>query len=113
MAQDTARVFTDVRDFPIYISHMDDRTRLWFAPYRIWDGSVAVLGLMLTAVAMYHWLDSGYVLVIAVLGLGVTGLATWAARLMPVSRPSPAYRVWWLLIAVFDSQRRADIGGGA
>jgi hypothetical protein len=108
---ETARVFTDVRDFPIYISHMDDQTRIWFAPYRVWDGAVAVLGLIGTATAMYHWLNSGHVLVVGVLGLALTGLATWVARFMPISRPSPAYRVWWLLTALFANQRRAAVDG--
>lgn len=43
--RETARVFTDVRDFPIYVSHIDDNTRLWFAPWRVWDGATFLLGI--------------------------------------------------------------------
>ena len=48
--RETARVFTDVRDFPIYVSHIDDNTRLWFAPWRVWDGATFLLGIATTGI---------------------------------------------------------------
>ncbi|HUO37836.1 MAG TPA: hypothetical protein VMU34_08345, partial [Mycobacterium sp.] len=111
MPEETARVFTDVRDFPVYVGHMDDHTRIWFAPYRVWDGGVAVLGLILTAWAVYHWIDTGHALVIGVLGLAVTAGATWAARFVPISKPSPLWRLRWLATVLFASHRRAAASG--
>ncbi|MBV8346628.1 MAG: hypothetical protein JOZ49_03555, partial [Mycolicibacterium sp.] len=107
MSEDTARVYTDVRDFPIYVSHLDDRTRIWFAPYRIWDGSTAVLGIACTGWAVWHWLNSGHVVVIGLVGLAITAGATWLARLIPVSRPSPLYRALWLATVALSRQKRA------
>jgi AAA-like domain len=109
--EETARTFADVRDFPIYLSHMDENTRLWFAPWRVWDGATFVVGVAATAWATYHWLDSGWAIGIAFWGLAITGGLTWLARQMPISRPTPLYRMWWLLNSVVGTQRRAATSG--
>jgi hypothetical protein len=109
--QETARVFADVRDFPIYVSHIDDNTRMWFAPWRIWDGATFLLGGAATGWATYHWLDSGYAVAIVILGGGATAGATYLARQVPVSRPSPLYRIIWLLGCVIGTQQRAAARG--
>lgn len=108
--QETARVFTDVRDFPIYVSHIDDHTRLWFAPWRIWDGATFLLGATATVWATRRWFDSGYAAAIFIFGVGVTAGLTVAARQIPVSKPSPLYRLWWLLEGLVHTQRRARTG---
>ena len=89
----TARVYADVRDFPIYVSHIDDNTRLWFAPWRIWDGATFLIGITSTVWATRKWLDSGHAIAIALFGLALTAALTVAARQIPVSRPSPLYRI--------------------
>lgn len=92
-----ARVYADVRDFPIYLSHIDDNTRLWFAPWRIWDGATFLLGSVATVWATRRWLDSGHALTIFLFGAALTAGLTFLARQMPISRPSPLYRIlWWL-----------------
>jgi hypothetical protein len=103
---DTARVYAQVRDFPIYLSHIDENTRMWFAPWRIWDGATALAGVGLTVWATWHWLDSGAAAVIFVVGAAVTTAATWLARQIPVSRPTPLYRLLWLAGCVVGTQRR-------
>lgn len=108
--RETARVFADVRDFPIYVSHIDDNTRLWFAPWRIWDGATFVLGCVATVVATRHWLDSGYAAAIFVFGFALTAGLTAAARQIPVSKPSPLYRLGWLLAGLVHTQRRGRVG---
>lgn len=102
----TARVFADVRDFPIYISHMDENTRMWFAPWRIWDGLTALVGGGSTVWATWHWLDSGLAAVIFVCGASATVGATALARQVPISRPNLLYRAMWLAQCVFRTQRR-------
>ena len=103
---DTARVYAQVRDFPIYVSHIDENTRMWFAPWRIWDGVTALTGFAVTVWATWHWLDSGKAAVICVAGLALTAGATFLARQIPVSRPTPLYRLLWLLGCVVGTQRR-------
>jgi len=107
-----ARVYTDVRDFPIHVSYMDERTRIWGAPYRIWDGTAVIVGLSATGWAMWHWLDSGHPVIIGILGLTLTAAARWLAKMMPISRPSPAWRARWLATAITARPRRADTAGG-
>lgn len=107
----TARVFTDVRDFPIHVSYIDENTRIWWAPWRVWDGATALLGLTLTIWAAYKNFDSGHSAVVAVTGLGITAILTAWARQIPISRPSPTYRIMWLLSCVFGTQQRAAAKG--
>ena len=106
---DTARVYTQVRDFPIYISHIDAHTRMWFAPWRIWDGLTLLVCGGATVWATWHWLESGRAAVIFVAGAAITAGATYLARQVPVSRPSVAYRALWLLGCVVGT-RRATVG---
>lgn len=109
----TARVYADVRDFPIFVSHIDDNTRLWFAPWRIWDGATFLLGAAGTIWATYRGLDSGHAAVIFVFGAALTAALTAAARQVPISRPSPFYRIMWLLEGLVHTQRRADVAAGS
>jgi hypothetical protein len=102
----TARVFADVADFPIYVSHIDEHTRMWFAPWRIWDGLTFVAGAALTGWATWHWLSSGAAAVILFCGAAVTVTATVAARRIPAGRPTPVYRAMWLAQCVFGTRRR-------
>jgi hypothetical protein len=106
MAEETARVFAEVRDFPIYISHIDDSTRVWFAPWRIWDGLTALAGTALTVWATWHWLNSGVAAVIFVCGGAATAGATVLARRVPINRPTLPYRALWLALCMFGTQRR-------
>jgi hypothetical protein len=105
MAEETARVFAEVRDFPIYISHIDENTRVWFAPWRVWDGLTALTGAGLTAWSTWHWLDSGVAAVIFVCGVAATAGATALARQIPINRPTLPYRVLWLALCIFGTQR--------
>ena len=106
MTEETARVFAEVRDFPIYISHIDENTRMWFAPWRIWDGLTALTGVGLTVLSTWHWLNSGFAAVIFVCGAAATAGATAVARQVPIHRPTLPYRVLWLSQCVFGTQRR-------
>jgi hypothetical protein len=106
MAQETARVFAQVRDFPIYISHIDENTRVWFAPWRIWDGVTALGGIALTVWATWHWLNSGLAAVIFVCGAAATAGATALARQIPINRPALPYRALWVAQCIFGTQRR-------
>jgi hypothetical protein len=108
MAQETAQVFAEVRDFPIYISHMDDHTRMPFAPWRVLDGMTALAGTAVTVLATYHWVDSGAAVAIFVIGAGVTICATMVARRAPIHRPTLWYRALWLANCVFGTQRRTS-----
>ncbi|MDQ1318784.1 MAG: hypothetical protein QG655_27 [Actinomycetota bacterium] len=110
--RETARVFTDVRDFPIYVSHIDDNTRLWFAPWRVWDGATFLLGMAATFLATRAWFDSGHAVAIFLLGSAATAGLTAAARQIPVSKPSPLHRMWWLLTGLVRTQRSAAVEGG-
>jgi hypothetical protein len=105
--QQTARVFADVRDFPIYVSHIDEHTRMWFAPWRIWDGATFLFGAAGTAWATWRWLDSGAVAVVLVCGAALTAALTFLARQIPVSRPTPLYRALWLAQCVVFTRRRS------
>ena len=106
MAQETARVFAEVRDFPIYISHIDETTRVPFAPWRIWDGITALGGTASTVWATWHWLNSGFAAVIFVCGGAATVGATALARRIPIDRPTLPYRALWLAQCIFGTQRR-------
>jgi hypothetical protein len=106
---DTARVFAEVRDFPIYISHFDDNTRVPFAPWRIWDALTALAGGALTVWATWHWLNSGVAVVIFLCGGVVTAGATVLARQVPIGRPTIQHRVAWLALCVFGTQRRTTV----
>ena len=110
--RETARVFTDVRDFPIYVSHIDDNTRLWFAPWRVWDGATFLLGMAATFLATRAWFDSGHAVAIFLLGAAATAGLTAAARQIPVSKPSPLHRMWWLLTGLVRTRRSAAVEGG-
>jgi hypothetical protein len=104
--QEVARVFAEVRDFPIYVSRIDESTRMPFAPWRIWDGLTALGGGALTVWATYHWLNSGCAAVIFVLGAAITVGATVLARRVPINRPTLVYRVLWLALCIVGTQRR-------
>jgi hypothetical protein len=108
MAEETAKVFAEVRDFPIYISHIDESTRMPFSPWRIWDGLTALAGIALTVWATYHWLHSGSAAVIFVCGAALTIGATVLARQVPISRPTLPYRALWLALCIFGTQRRTN-----
>lgn len=110
--RETARVFTDVRDFPIYVSHIDENTRLWFAPWRVWDGAAFLLGAGATFLATRVWFDSGFAVAIFLFGAALTAALTVAARQIPVSKPSPLYRLGWLLGGLVRTQRHAGVGKG-
>ena len=103
---EVARVYAEVRDFPIYVSHIDENTRIWFAPWRIWDGLTLLICGGLTVWATWHWLDSGRAAVIFLVGAAATAGATFLARRVPTSRPSPLYRMLWLAGCVVGTQRR-------
>ncbi len=103
---EAARVFAEVRDFPIYISHIDDNTRVPFAPWRVWDGMTALIGGALTVWATWHWLNSGVAVVIFVCGGALTAGATVLARQVPIGRPTLPYRALWLALSIFGTQRR-------
>lgn len=107
----TARVYADVRDFPIYVSHIDDKTRLWFAPWRVWDGATFLIGAAATIWATRTWLDSGHAVTIFLFGAALTTALTVAARQVPVSRPSPLHRIAWLLGGLVNTERTADVEG--
>jgi hypothetical protein len=107
----TAQVFADVLDFPIYVSHLDDQTRLIGGPWRGWDFATAVIGVGLTCAGLYSGFESGYAAWIGVFGFGSTAGLTYLARQIPISRPSPWYRMWWLLNCVIGTQRRAAVRG--
>jgi hypothetical protein len=105
MAKETARVFAEVRDFPIYISHIDDNTRMPFAPWRVWDGMTAFAGTAATLWATYHWLSSGVAALIFVCGGAGTAGLTMLARRVPINRPTVPYRALWLAQCIFGTQR--------
>lgn len=104
----TAQVFADVLDFPIYVSRLDDNTRILFGPWRGWDFATALIGVGLTCAGIYLGFDSGYAAWIGVFGFAITAGLTYLARQIPISRPSPWYRMWWLLNCVVGTQRRAS-----
>lgn len=106
-----AQVFADVLDFPIYVSQLDDQTRMIGGPWRGWDLTTAVIGVGLTCAGIYFGFDSGYAAWIAVFGFGVTAGLTFLARQIPISRPSPWYRMWWLCNCMIGTQRRAAAHG--
>ncbi|ORV08036.1 ATP-binding protein [Mycolicibacterium fallax] len=112
-ARESARVFTDVRDFPIYFSNIDDKTRLWFAPWRIWDGAVALIGIPTTVWATKHWLDSGHAMAIAIYGTAITAALVYAARQIPITKPSPLYRLLWLTEGILHSQHTVGVEEGS
>ncbi|GAB7145542.1 ATP-binding protein [Mycobacterium riyadhense] len=107
----TAQVFADVLDFPIYVSHLDDTTRILFGPWRGWDFATALIGVGLTCAGIYFGFESGYAAWIAVFGVAATAGLTYLARQIPISRPSPWYRMWWLLNCAIGTQRRAATRG--
>ncbi|WP_204805792.1 hypothetical protein [Mycobacterium riyadhense] len=107
----TAQVFADVLDFPIYVSHLDDTTRILFGPWRGWDFATALIGVGLTCAGIYFGFESGYAAWIAVFGVAGTAGLTYLARQIPISRPSPWYRMWWLLNCAIGTQRRAATRG--
>lgn len=110
---ETARVYTDVRDFPIYISHIDESTRLWLSPWRVWDFATFLVCGGATLWATWRQFQSGHsgAATILVFGGALTALLTYLARQIPIGRPSPFMRLLWLLRCVFDSGRRAAAGG--
>ncbi|MBU8819253.1 ATP-binding protein [Mycolicibacterium goodii] len=109
--QQRARVFADVLDFPIYVSHADDNTRLPGGPWRVWDFCTCIVGIAATLWATYKSFDNGSPTTVALFGLALTGAATILARQIPISRPSPFYRALWLFSSVFGTQRRAAANG--
>ena len=104
-------MYAEVRDFPIYVSHIDENTRMWFAPWRIWDGLTFVVCAGITAWATWRWLDSGRAAMILVIGGALTAGATFLARQVPVTRPTPLYRAVWLLQCVVGTRRRTGRAG--
>ncbi|MCH9736841.1 MAG: ATP-binding protein [Actinomycetia bacterium] len=110
---ETARVYADVRDFPIFISHIDDNTQIWGSPWRIWDMAACLIGTTVTVWATYRGLDSGHAVAIFLFGAAITAGMTAAARQIPTSRPSPLYRMMWLLEGLVHNQRRAGAQAGA
>jgi hypothetical protein len=102
---EAARVFAEVRDFPIYVSHIDETTRMPFAPWRIWDGLTALIGTMLTVWSTYHWLNSGSAAVIFAVGAAMTVGMTVLARQVPINRPTMQHRALWLALCIFGTQR--------
>lgn len=107
----TAKVFADVLDFPIYVSRIDEHTRIPLGPWRGWDGTAAVVGCSATFAGVWVDFESGFAAWIGVFGLAITALATYLARQIPISRPSPWYRMWWLLNCVVSTQRRGAARG--
>ncbi|WP_078358275.1 ATP-binding protein [Mycobacteroides chelonae] len=104
--RDVARVFSDVRDFPIFVSHIDDQTRIPFAPWRAWDGAAAVLFGGVTVWRVYANVENetGLAFPVALFGAVLTITAVVLARQIPISRPSPIHRVVWWLQCVFGTQ---------
>jgi len=109
----TARVYADVSDFPIFISHIDENTRLWLSPWRVWDFSAFLLGAATTLWAAWHRFQAGGSGsgVILVFGGALTALAVYLARQIPIGRPSPLVRLLWLMQCVTGTQRRAAADG--
>ncbi len=110
-AESTAKVFADALDFPIRIGHLDDHTEIIGGPWRGWDFATALVGGAFTCWGTYHWFDSGFALWIAMFGFAITGYLTWLARQIPISRPSPWYRLRWLASCMIGTQRRAATAG--
>lgn len=104
-----ARVFSDVRDFPIFISHVDDQTRIPGGPWRVWDGATAIVFGGTTAWLIYKNLHTGTALAIFLVGTFVTFMAVMLARQVPMSRPTPLYRLMWWIQCIVGT--RSD--GGA
>ncbi len=109
----TARVYADVRDFPIFISHIDENTRLWLSPWRVWDFSAFLLGAGATLWAAWHQFQSGSsgAGTILVFGGALTALMTYLARQIPIGRPSPLVRLLWLAQCLTGTQHRAAAHG--
>lgn len=109
----TAKVFADVIDFPIYLSRIDDQTRIMGGPWRGWDLATALAGGGLTCAGIYFGFNSGYASWIGVFGFALTAGLTYLARQMPVNRPSPWFRVLWLLNCITGTQHRTGPVKGA
>lgn len=107
----TAKSFADVLNFPIRLGYLDNHTRIWLGPWGAWDGAAAIIGAGTTGWAMYHWFDAGYARWICMYGVLVTAGLTYLARQIPISRPTPRYRLLWLLNCFIGAQSRADIAG--
>ncbi|WP_345892231.1 ATP-binding protein [Mycolicibacterium sphagni] len=107
----TARSFGDVMDFPIRVGYLDEHTRLLLGPWGRYDGAAAVVLGGGTFWATYHWSDSGHARAIFIYGLILTALVVYLARQIPISRPSPEYRMLWLLNSFIGTQSRADVTG--
>jgi hypothetical protein len=110
-ADATAQVFADVLDFPIFLSHFDDQTEIRGGPWRGWDLATAIVGVASTCAGIYFGFDSGYAAWIGFIGFGLTWALTYLARQIPIGRPSPWYRMLWLLNCVVGTQRRAAVRG--
>lgn len=109
--QETAKSFADVLNFPKRLGFLDEHTRIPLGPWGPWDGAAAILGLGLTGWGMYVWFYDGYARWIAMFGLMFTAMATYAARQIPISRPSPRYRMLWVLNCFIGTQSRAAVSG--
>ncbi len=110
---ETARVYADVRDFPIFISHIDENTRLWLSPWRVWDFSAFLLGGGATLWAAWRQFQSGHsgAGAILVFGGALTALLTYLARQIPIGRPGPLVRLLWLMQCLIGTQHRAAADG--
>lgn len=109
--QETAKSFADVLNFPKRLGFLDEHTRIPLGPWGPWDGAAAILGLGLTGWGMYVWFYDGYARWIAMFGMMFTAMATYAARQIPISRPSPRYRMLWVLNCFIGTQSRAAVSG--
>lgn len=102
-----ARVYSDVRDFAIFISKFDENTWIPFGPYRFYDGVVAIAGALTTLWATRHYFSTGRPLLVFTLGALITaGLVMWA-RQIPITRPSPMSRVGWYFNCFVGATRRS------
>ena len=109
--QPTAKSFADVLNFPKRLGFLDEHTRIPLGPWGPWDGAAAILGLGLTGWGMYIWFDDGYARWICIYGVLLTGVVTFAARQIPISRPATRYRLLWALNCFIGTQSRAAVSG--
>ncbi|MGL5441103.1 MAG: ATP-binding protein [[Mycobacterium] stephanolepidis] len=103
-----ARVFSDVRDFAIFISRIDDTTSIPAGPWRAYDGLVALVGLGFTGWRTYSSVHSGsgHPFWTFVIGALITGALVLWARQIPITRPTPMYRLNWLINTIFVATRK-------
>ncbi|MGV7254574.1 hypothetical protein PJI20_10165 [Mycobacterium kansasii] len=115
---DNAKVYSGIRDVPIYVGEASRGNRLPFGPYRRAE-LVAIAAIGLPAITwLRHNVDSGYALPV-LLGSGALMVTVVVAMrlLMPRRRPSIGTRALFLLNTIRPPHRVSTDyccrGGGA